>query len=592
MMQSLGRAMWWIRDGRNPVLPPLEDSEVECACCMNPFVLPWGETYRLYYAGGDADGHKRICMAEAPVDDLGAWRRHGVVLDLGEPGAFDAHWTVLPHVVRVGDRWHLYYTGNRGSGEGLSSFPGIGLAVSDDAIHFERHGSEPVLAVTGRPGDPDRYGIAGGSVIEVALADGSTEWRFYYTACPSLGDDVFRNQQKICCFATSGDGVCWEKRGPVRFRDAERDYVNVAAAGPVAWQEDDGTFRMVYSAIGTRWGYYSICYAESEDGLVWRSGERYGDDLTLGPRGQGWERQMVEYPSVVREGSSLRLFYCGNGYGSTGIGTAVSAPLRAHGVRGASTVRVTAHEPGLEWSYRMPEGIGSDEGMFKSHAAPIVDWHGPTEDGLIWHEWQTNDEHSEQMRADELLRSLGLVVAEGLHYRTIIRHVAYGLEIVFTATNTSDAPFHNVTAFPCLGHPSAAFRDDGMERTFIRTGAGWAALRDTDRGGGDPVRTHYHVSGMQPKRFFGEPFWGEASATVADHGMILRVSEDGRWTIGTNWERVAEIFHNEDAHHCIHSVPSLGDIAPGDTATVKGRIVFVEGGVEAAAELLAFPAGA
>ena len=35
---------------------------------------------------------------------------------------------------------------------------------------------------------------------------------------------------------------------------------------------------------------------------------------------------MVEYPSVIAEGDRLRLFYCGNGYGQTGIGTALSAP--------------------------------------------------------------------------------------------------------------------------------------------------------------------------------------------------------------------------------------------------------------------------
>jgi len=34
---------------------------------------------------------------------------------------------------------------------------------------------------------------------------------------------------------------------------------------------------------------------------------------------------MVEYPCVISEGDHLRLFYCGNGYGSTGIGTALEA---------------------------------------------------------------------------------------------------------------------------------------------------------------------------------------------------------------------------------------------------------------------------
>ena len=49
--------------------------------------------------------------------------------------------------------------------------------------------------------------------------------------------------------------------------------MNVAAAGPVVWREDDGTFRMAYSAIGTRWGHYSMCYAESDDGIRWRKPE-------------------------------------------------------------------------------------------------------------------------------------------------------------------------------------------------------------------------------------------------------------------------------------------------------------------------------
>jgi len=35
---------------------------------------------------------------------------------------------------------------------------------------------------------------------------------------------------------------------------------------------------------------------------------------------------MTEYPGIVREGDSLRVFYCGNGYGETGIGTALSEP--------------------------------------------------------------------------------------------------------------------------------------------------------------------------------------------------------------------------------------------------------------------------
>ena len=135
----------------------------------------------------------------------------------------------------------MYYTANSGVGEGLSAFPGIGLAFSDDGRTFEKHGNNPVLTASHVEGDPDCQGVAGGSVINVRLPDNSSEWRFYYTGCPTLGDDVFLNQQKAVCYATSPDGITWEKQGAVMCRDPARNYIDVAAAGPVVWQEENGT---------------------------------------------------------------------------------------------------------------------------------------------------------------------------------------------------------------------------------------------------------------------------------------------------------------------------------------------------------------
>ena len=205
-----------------------------------------------------------------------------------------------------------------------SSFPGMGLATSRDGIAWARFGDAPVLERSNEHGDPDAVGIAGGSVIRVQNREGATEWRFYYTGCPTIGQPHALNQQKTICLAVSTDGITWAKRGAVMLRDPNRDYEDIGVAGPVVLQEEDGTFRMWYSAIGSRWGFYSICYAESDDGIHWRRGSNTGDNLQLSPTGDGWEKQMVEYPSVIREGNHLRMFYCGNAYGGTGIGTAVS----------------------------------------------------------------------------------------------------------------------------------------------------------------------------------------------------------------------------------------------------------------------------
>ena len=320
----LRQTVKWRRDEQNPVLPLGAAGSFDATRCMNPWVRRAGDEYHLYYSGGDDQGRQRICLATAPVSNPRDWNRRGPLFETGPAGSFDARWCVLPHVIQTApQRWHLYYTGNAGRGAGLSAFPGIGMATSVDGKSWSRSNGKPVFGPSGRHGDPDALGIAGGSVLRVKLPTGVDEWHFYYTGCPTVGTPLALHQQKTICLAVSRDGVEWQKRGPVMFRDPNRDYEDVAVAGPVVHKTKDG-FRMWYSAIGTRWGYYSICYAESDDGLRWRRGAAYGDNLQLSPQGDGWEQQMVEYPSVIAEGDRLRLFYCGNGYGRTGIGTAVS----------------------------------------------------------------------------------------------------------------------------------------------------------------------------------------------------------------------------------------------------------------------------
>jgi predicted GH43/DUF377 family glycosyl hydrolase len=428
--RTLARNTWWIRSGPDPVLPP-GPAPFDAGCCMNPCAVRIGDAYHLYYAGADAEGFRRICLATAPVAKPGAFTRHGPVLDTGAPDSFDYRWVVLPHVVEfTPGRWHLYYTANCGKGEGLAAFPGLGLAVSTDGKNWQKCRENPVLAPTGKAGDPDRYGIAGGSVMKARLPGGEREWRFYYTGCPTLGADLFSNQQKAACYAVSRDGIQWERRGAILFRNPDRDYENVACAGPVVRQEEDGTFRMWYSMIGTRWGAYSIGYAESDDGIRWHRGE-YGDNLQLAPAWNPWEWQMVEYPSVIREGNRLRLFYCGNGYGLTGIGTALSAPLRATACPKTRAARLVAEFSGCSWLLRLPAAIASAEGSFTPVDSQIPAWHGPSADGMLWQEglFDARDGGSKNDVA----------------FRAILTHRNEGIEVRLSVENHTPRTLHGIT---------------------------------------------------------------------------------------------------------------------------------------------------
>lgn len=428
-VQKLKYNTSWIRNAANPVLPPVSGS-FDSHRCMNPWIMkdPSGERYLLYYAGADSAEFHRICLATAPVGDPVHWERSGPVFDNGAPGSFDGKWCVIPHLVRMEDgSERIYYTGNSGIGSSLDRFPGLGVAISEDGRAYRKYAGNPIIPVTGKAGAPDRLGIAGGSVMRAALADGTKEWRYYYTGCPTLGEDIFLDQQKIICLAVSRDGLNWEKRGAVMYRNPNRDYENVAVAGPVVHQHEDGSFRMWYSAIGTRWGYYSICYAESEDGIHWRRGTEYGDNLQLGPDPKSaWENQMVEYPSVIAEGEHrLRLFYTGNGYGRGGIGTALSTPLRA--TRDTACAHIADASSGRAWKLIAPQQIGWEGGNRRPHAAVQADivWCGPDPHGTIWYE---------------------CAVVPQVDMRVIILHTELGLKLRITLINRTGAELTCVDA--------------------------------------------------------------------------------------------------------------------------------------------------
>lgn len=317
----------WQRDERNPVLPP-GPASFDVGCCMNPFALRRGDEYWLYYAGADAQGRRRICLATAPVDRLTEWKRHGPLFDLGGKGAFDETWCVLPCVHRIGDRWRLYYTGRSSQSKaGLQSFYGMGLATSDDLLNWKKHSPEHLLTGDGFAEWPNNRGIAGGGrIVELPGEGGRTLYRMYYTLPTGTPSKELRvDQAKQSVIAHSYDGLEWfDKRVVLRPRE-EAAYENAATIALNIWKTRT-RWRAIYAGIGTQFGAYSICEAVSNDGLTWSRGKP-GENLALAPTGKGWESKMTEYPNVIAENGKLRLFYCGNGYGVTGIGTAVADML-------------------------------------------------------------------------------------------------------------------------------------------------------------------------------------------------------------------------------------------------------------------------
>ncbi|MBP3324511.1 MAG: hypothetical protein J6M16_09980 [Clostridia bacterium] len=350
---------------------------------MNPNVIKLDNDIYLFYAGNNQHGRITIRLIIFKDGDFSKPEYKGIVVNNGEWGSFDGNWCVLPIVIKVKDKWHMYYSGHNGIGKGLAAFPGLGLATSDDLIHWEKYPDNPVLAPSGVPGAPDELGIAGGGIV--TLPDGTLRW--YYGGCPTVGSEHFLDQQKRMCIAASKDGIHWEKRGAILLRDPEKDYKDVGVTcGPCVYE--DGVYKIWYPCIGTRWGFYSICYGESDDGLDWSVGECYADELAFGPRTRHldmtepyytWDNQMAEYPCVFNKDGKRYMFYCGNGYGQGGLGVAVACNCRVY----ARGTKLFATFNGEKYDLEITAKVNGVE-------LPKTKWSKPDSDCNVWRETETD----------------------------------------------------------------------------------------------------------------------------------------------------------------------------------------------------------
>jgi predicted GH43/DUF377 family glycosyl hydrolase len=93
-------------------------------------------------------------------------------LPAGETGAFDAGGVQWPSIVRVGDRWAMYYTGMGTSGRGSGV---IGVALSDDGVTWTKEPAPALVATEGwEVGQLDRPRVVatdGGLVMVYAGLD-------------------------------------------------------------------------------------------------------------------------------------------------------------------------------------------------------------------------------------------------------------------------------------------------------------------------------------------------------------------------------------------------------------------------------------
>lgn len=231
------------------------------------------------------------------------------ILVPGAPGAWDDLFLWNPQIIHHDSHFYLFYLGGNVSGR-----MAVGLAISEDGLHFIKHTDNPVLS-------PDEEGYGSYTVGPGIVIKRDSSWWMYY------------NAQDIASFApgcAAGRATATSLSGPW-----VKDKMPVITSGSTGeWDAgfiipssvltlNDGTLMMFYSA-GEDIAFFSnffVGMATSPDGIVWT---KYNDPLTTqhpfagsdpvlmtGSMGE-WDGAYIWMANVTFGNNGFRMYYSGS----------------------------------------------------------------------------------------------------------------------------------------------------------------------------------------------------------------------------------------------------------------------------------------
>jgi len=246
----------------------------------------------LYYTGSDG-ANDRVGLAAS--DDGVHFTKLGVVLPLGVGGDFDDEHTRRAAPLLLDGRVLLYYSGHDGSTYR------VGLAVSDDGVHFTKLG---VVVPLGGGGEFDDARTEGAAPL---LLDGRV--LLYYS-----GHDGSTYRVGL---AVSDDGVHFTKLGVVvpLGGGGEFDDARTEGAAPLLL---DGRVLLYYSGYNAT--FYRVGLAASDDGVHFT---KLGVVVPLGGVGE-FDQFSTDSASPLLVDGRVLLYYTGFQSPSYRVGLTVS----------------------------------------------------------------------------------------------------------------------------------------------------------------------------------------------------------------------------------------------------------------------------
>lgn len=283
-----------------------------------PFALHLeDDDFMVYFGARDEKGHSVPFCIQAQIKDgqfLLKGEPTGPLMGVGDLGTFDDSGVMPTCVVMHDGTYWMYYIGWNPQVT-VSYRLSIGLAISQDGIHFERYSPAPLM---------DR------SLEEVYfntapyVVKGQQGWEMYYVSCTAWKVlDGKTEPQYTVKRAISDDGVHWNRENKILLEYDEQG----EAFGRPCLLNSSAEKRTLFFSFRKLLGYrnvvgsaYQTAYAEWDEDLeIWK--KKYADTLPLGQEGE-WDEQMACYGHVFEHRGIHWMLYNGNDFGKSGFGYA------------------------------------------------------------------------------------------------------------------------------------------------------------------------------------------------------------------------------------------------------------------------------
>ena len=264
---------------------------------------------------------------------------------------------------------------------------------------------------------------------------------------------------------------------------------------------------------------------------------------------------------------------------------------------GAGAAQETAGKPAKDeksfhFKFRVYDAMTIRKNPTTQIAIAVQEWPGNTfllwlpesVAPLLWNQWIPEVAHQDFSDNGKGGLRWSYTKKDVAHMTAELQPQDRSLACIVQVTNLSDTVLDDVSAQNCF-HLSLApdFACDDFSRIFIRTGGHWKSLKELQPDCALPMyyRPGFLKSGKTDS--WGGIFREYNQSPRADHPLMMCLDTDGKRTVATASADYQCVFHNQGSEYlrCIHSQQSpVAALAPGETATFRQWIFFVEGGIQ------------